>query len=94
MNSGIIPATWSGPILSLLRIVTGLLFLAHGTAKFFQFPATDYFPAAPALFSLMGVAGLLELVGGALVIVGLFTRYVHCRIFSPNGNAGGGIEIS
>ncbi len=76
MNSGIIPATWSGPILSLLRIVTGLLFLAHGTAKFFQFPATDYFPAAPALFSLMGVAGLLELVGGALVIVGLFTRYV------------------
>ncbi len=76
MNSGIIPATWSGPILSLLRIVTGVLFLAHGTAKFFQFPATDYFLAAPALFSLMGVAGLLELVGGALVIVGLFTRYV------------------
>ena len=76
MNSGIIPSSWSGPILSLLRIVTGLLFVAHGTAKFFQFPATDYFPTAPALFSLMGVAGLLEFVGGALVAVGLLTRYV------------------
>ena len=38
MNSGIIPASWSGPLLSILRIITGLLFIAHGTAKFFAFP--------------------------------------------------------
>lgn len=75
MNSGIIPSSWSGPILSLLRIVTGLLFLAHGTAKFFQYPATTYFPEAPALFSLMGIAGVLEIVGGVMIIAGLFTRY-------------------
>ncbi len=75
MNTGIIPATWSGPLLSLLRIMTGLVFFSHGTSKFFQFPATTYFPEAPAVFSLIGLSGLLELVGGALIIVGLFTRY-------------------
>lgn len=75
MNSGIIPAPWSGPILSLLRIMTGLLFIAHGTTKFLQFPATPYFPEAPPLFSLMGATGVLEIVGGALIIAGLFTRY-------------------
>ncbi len=36
MNTGIIPSTWSGPILSVLRVITGVLFLAHGTAKLVQ----------------------------------------------------------
>ena len=75
MNSGIIPAAWSGTILSALRIMTGLLFLAHGTVKFFGWPiAMDWFKDL-TLFSLMGLAGVLEIVGGLLIILGLFTRY-------------------
>jgi putative oxidoreductase len=74
MNAGIIPSSWSGPILSVLRIMTGLLFLAHGTTKIFQFPLTDYFKDGVPLFSFMGFAGLLEVVGGILIVLGLFTR--------------------
>ncbi len=74
MNAGIIPASWSGPILSVLRIMTGLLFLAHGTTKIFRFPLTDYFKDGVPLFSFMGFAGLLEVVGGILIVLGLFTR--------------------
>lgn len=74
MNFSIIPFTWSGPDLSLLRIMTGLLFLAHGTAKFFTFPPTQYFPDGVPLFSFVGLTGALELVGGILIIIGLFTR--------------------
>jgi putative oxidoreductase len=61
-------------VLSVLRIVASLLTIQHGTQKFFAFPASDYFPEAPALLSMMGIAGLIELVGGALVLIGLFTR--------------------
>ena len=68
-------APWSQPILSLLRIMTGLLFLAHGTAKFFAFPHVAMFDGLQPL-SLVGVSGMLELGGGALIIVGLFTRPV------------------
>ena len=74
MNAGIIPSSWSGPILSVLRIMTGLLFLAHGTTKLFRFPLTDYFKDGVPLFSFMGFAGLLEVVGGVLIVLGLFTR--------------------
>ena len=74
MNAGIIPSSWSGPILSVLRIMTGLLFLAHGTTKLFRFPLTDYFKDGVPLFSFMGFAGLLEVVGGILIVLGLFTR--------------------
>lgn len=72
-NTGIIPATWSGPLLSILRIVTGLLFIAHGTAKHLGFPHMANFDALQT-FSLGGIAGLFELFGGALIIIGLFTR--------------------
>ncbi len=72
-NSGIIPATWSGPLLSVLRIVTGLLFIAHGTAKHLGFPHMANFDRLQT-FSLGGIAGLFELIGGALIIIGLFTR--------------------
>jgi putative oxidoreductase len=67
---------FSPPLLSILRIVSALIFMAHGTAKLLQFPATEMFAQPPATFSLIWVAGVLELVGGALLIVGLFTRPV------------------
>jgi putative oxidoreductase len=59
--------------LSLLRIITGLLFLEHGTSKFLGFPHVDKVPDA---LSMSGVGGMLELVGGALMALGLFTRPV------------------
>lgn len=59
--------------LAVLRIMTALLFLAHGTAKLFGFPDTGM---SPPLMSLAGLAGLLEVVGGVLLILGLFTRPV------------------
>ncbi len=74
MLTGIIPTSWSGPLHAALRIMTGLLFLQHGMTKLFKFPLTDYFKDGVPLFSLMGVAGVLELVGGILIIIGLFTR--------------------
>jgi len=61
--------------LAMLRIVAALLFIEHGTAKLFGFPATTT-PMSPPLFSLMGVAGVLETFGGALVLIGLLTRPV------------------
>jgi putative oxidoreductase len=67
-------ARFSPRILAVLRIMTALLTIEHGTQKYFAFPPSEYFPEAPAVFSLMGVAGLIELVGGILVLIGLFTR--------------------
>ena len=68
---------WQGPLLSVLRIVTALLFIAHGTSKLLAFPGLAPMATGPIPpFSFMGVAGLLELVGGALVLIGLFTRPV------------------
>ena len=73
MNTGIVPNSWSGPILSVLRIITGLLFLAHGTAKLFGFPHVAMFDGLQVV-SLFGFAGLLEIAGGALIALGFFTR--------------------
>jgi putative oxidoreductase len=61
--------------LALLRVVTALLFIEHGTMKLFGFPATME-GGTVALFSFMGLAATLELVGGALVLLGLLTRPV------------------
>lgn len=58
--------------LTVLRIVTGLQFLEHGTQKFFGFPAGG----PPALAGLILVQAFLETVGGILIILGLFTRPV------------------
>ncbi len=60
---------------ALLRIVTGFLFIQHGTAKFFGMPHVEMFDGFQPM-SLMGVAGGLEIVGGLLVLIGLFTRPV------------------
>jgi putative oxidoreductase len=57
--------------LAVLRIVTALLFIEHGTQKLFGFPATDM---QPPLMSLFGAAGLIEVIGGLLILVGFFTR--------------------
>lgn len=66
----------SSPLLSVLRIVSGLLFLEHGTAKLLAFPPTEMFATAPAVGSIIWIAGVLELVGGALLVLGLFTQPV------------------
>ena len=66
-------ATWTPRALGALRIVAGYLFIAHGTAKLFGAPHVAMFDGLQ-LVSLIGLAGVLELVGGALLIVGLFTR--------------------
>jgi len=60
--------------LSVLRIVIGLLFLEHGTAKLFGFPQTPM--GMPAMGTLLWVQGVIELAGGALFALGLFTRPV------------------
>jgi putative oxidoreductase len=64
---------WSPQLLSVLRIITALLFFAHGSAKFFGFPQVEML-ANVSLASPGGIAGILELVGGALLIIGLFSR--------------------
>ena len=58
---------------SVLRIVAALIFMAHGTQKILGYPASDM---NPAIFSLSWVAGMMELIGGALLVVGLFSRPV------------------
>jgi putative oxidoreductase len=63
---------WSPHILAILRIVTALLFIQHGTQKFFSFPI-----AGPAsLPTLYIIQGLIEFVGGILLLLGAFTRIV------------------
>jgi putative oxidoreductase len=67
--------TWSPRVLSVLRIMTALLFLQHGTAKYLGFPPVAAFDDLQFL-SLLGASGVLELVGGVLMLIGLFTRPV------------------
>lgn len=67
-------ATWTPRILSVLRIVSGYLLLLHGTAKLFGAPHVAMFDNIQ-LASLSGVAAIIELVFGALLVIGLFTRF-------------------
>ena len=60
-------------VLGILRIVTALLFMEHGTAKLLNFPASEMHPP---LFSIFGLAGVIEIVGGILVLIGFWTRPV------------------
>ena len=60
-------------VLSILRIMTALLLLQHPLSKFFAFPMAMN---PPAMFSLIWFAGAIEIVGGALLLIGLFTRPV------------------
>ena len=64
--------TWEPKLLSVLRIITAFLFIAHGAQKLFNYPPSA--SGAVAVASLMGLAGILEFAGGLLLLVGLFTR--------------------
>jgi putative oxidoreductase len=64
---------WQPTALSLLRFITGLLLFQFGVAKIFKFPVLPYFANVPPLIY---TAGLIELVLGALLMVGLLTRPV------------------
>jgi putative oxidoreductase len=91
-------------VLSILRIMTGLLFLQHGLQKWFGIPVASSAFANIRLLTMIGIAGVIETVCGSLVTVGLFTRYAafvasgemavayftnHLpRGFAPIGNAG------
>jgi putative oxidoreductase len=75
MNFTAIGAVWSPRVLSVLRIVAGLLVLQYGLAKHVGWPAVKMFENLQ-WYSLYGVAGLFELVGGILLVLGLFTRCV------------------
>jgi len=66
---------WSPRVLSVLRIVSGLLFIPHGTAKLLHIPHVAMFDHLQ-LMSLLGLQGVIELVGGVLLAVGLFSRPV------------------
>ncbi len=65
--------TWQPRALAALRIVVGFLFLQHGTAKLFHVPHVALFDSLQ-LLSLIGLAGVLEVVGGLLLLLGLFTK--------------------
>jgi putative oxidoreductase len=67
--------TWSPRLLSVFRIILGLLFLAHGLVKLFGFP-TGAAPGQVPLATIYGVAALLETIGGTAIVLGLFTRPV------------------
>ncbi len=66
---------WQPTALSLFRFITGLLLFQYGVAKILKFPAGTMFDKVE-LFSLIGAAGTIELVLGALLMVGLFSRIV------------------
>jgi len=67
--------SWAPRLLSVFRIVLALLFLSHGLVKLFGFPAGAQ-PGQVPIASLFGLAAILETVGGAFVLAGLFTRPV------------------
>ena len=72
VNISIIPPAWTPYLQAILRIMTGLLFLEHGTGKLLSFPAIpgiDQMPHGMLLFT-----GAVELIGGALLVVGFLTR--------------------
>ncbi|HEX6017605.1 MAG TPA: DoxX family protein, partial [Burkholderiaceae bacterium] len=88
---------WAPRAQALLRIVAGYLFLLHGAAKLFKVPHVAMFDNLQ-LVSLMGLAGTIESVGGALLLIGLFTRVAafimsgemaaaYFMAHAPQGNA-------
>ena len=65
--------TWTPRALAVLRIVVAFLFIQHGTGKLLGVPNIGM-PGPPPLLSLMGVAGILEIAGSLLILMGWFTR--------------------
>ena len=75
MNLEAIGLEWAPRLQSILRIVTGLFLLQHGLGKIFKFPVVPQM-ATLDLSSMPGIAGFFELIGGVLLIFGLFSRPV------------------
>jgi putative oxidoreductase len=75
MDTTAIGTVWGPRVLSVLRIVGGLVVLQYGLAKLFGWPVVEMFENLPWL-SLFAIAGMFELIGGVLLILGLFTRPV------------------
>src|SRR5258705_13696051 len=78
MNSDRLSKVWAPGalgVLSILRVFTGLALLQHGTGKVLGFPVAPMF-ANVQIDSLAGIGGLIELIGGLLFTIGLFTRPV------------------
>jgi putative oxidoreductase len=75
MNFDAIATAWAPRLLSILRIMSGLLLMQHGTAKLLKFPVIQQMVNID-LASLPGIAGFFELIGGILLVIGLFTRPV------------------
>jgi putative oxidoreductase len=71
-----LPAAWAPRLLSLLRIVSALIFLEHGTQKLLGFPPMAEGMSQPPPLSLLWIGGILEALGGALLLIGLFSRPV------------------
>lgn len=65
---------WTSTALALLRIITALLFIEHGTAKLIGFPSSEM--PMPPVGSLLWIGGVLEVVGGLLILIGFLTRPV------------------
>ncbi|MEM8847517.1 MAG: DoxX family protein [Bacteroidota bacterium] len=65
--------TWDTRVLALLRIIVGFLIFWHGTQKLFGYPSSQHMQGE--LSTLLLIAGVLELLGGILMIIGLFTRW-------------------
>ncbi len=74
MDANALGERWAPRLLSILRIIAALIFIEHGTQKFFGFPAE---PANgyPAFLTLIWWQGLIEVLGGILLLLGLFTRF-------------------
>lgn len=70
-----IETTWAPRMLSVLRVVAALLFISHGIQKLAGFPAPPSF-GLPAMGTLLWFAAIIEIVGGAFLLVGLLTRPV------------------
>jgi putative oxidoreductase len=73
MNTGPFFHDWAPRALAVLRIVTAYLFIQHGTAKLFGIPQQGMSDSVQ-LLSLVGLAAVLEVGGGLLLLIGLFTR--------------------
>jgi putative oxidoreductase len=65
---------WAPRMLSVLRIISALIFMEHGTQKWLSYPPLDR--PAPGIATMSGAGGLIELIGGALLVLGLFSRPV------------------
>src|SRR5262245_3679949 len=65
---------WAPRLLSIIRIVLGLLYMQHGLSKYFGFPTPA--PQNFQALSLLGLAGTIEIIGGFMLTIGLYTRWV------------------